>query len=42
MTIGMSESDRQSLAAQEKYHTILKTATDGFWTKQKWQAAGGQ
>jgi len=35
MKVGMSESDRQSLAAQEKYHTILKTSTDGFWTVNK-------
>jgi len=29
------EDARERIAAQEKYHTILKTATDGFWTVSK-------
>lgn len=32
MTVGKTESELQSMAAQEKYHTILQTSTDGFWT----------
>jgi PAS domain S-box-containing protein len=30
------ENVRDLMAAQEKYHTILKTATDGFWTVNKY------